>query len=123
MSGRRWTPVALWILVILTATSVPGKDVPNVGPEWIDKVVHFSLYGVLGILATRAVLVQPPVRLTSLLLRVTLAISAFAALDELHQLFIPGRDCDIHDWLADTLGAALACLLTAAALARREPTA
>ncbi|HUK63912.1 MAG TPA: VanZ family protein, partial [Dongiaceae bacterium] len=34
-------------------------------------------------------------------------ISVGAALDELHQLFIPGRDCSATDWLADTVGASL----------------
>ena len=30
-----------------------------------------------------------------------------AALDELHQLFIPGRSAEVSDWLSDTLGASL----------------
>ena len=122
MTSRRWAPTALWSALVLFLTSVPGKDVPDVGPVWIDKVVHVFLYGTLAFFATRAAAAQWPLRLTSLAPRVVLAISAFAALDELHQLFIPGRDCDIHDWLADTVGAALLCLITAAALARREPT-
>jgi VanZ family protein len=33
------------------------------------------------------------------------ALSLLAALDELHQLFIPGRDAEVSDWLADTVGA------------------
>ena len=37
-----------------------------------------------------------------------LAASAYGATDEFHQLFVPGRSCDVFDWLADTTGAALA---------------
>lgn len=31
--------------------------------------------------------------------------SAYGISDELHQSFVPGRDCNVWDWLADTLGA------------------
>jgi VanZ family protein len=34
-------------------------------------------------------------------------LSTWAALDELHQLFIPGRSAEVSDWLSDTLGASL----------------
>ncbi|MDR1507119.1 MAG: VanZ family protein [Treponema sp.] len=31
--------------------------------------------------------------------------SACGVLDEFHQYFVPGRNCDVFDWIADTLGA------------------
>lgn len=37
-----------------------------------------------------------------------LAVSAFGVTDEFHQSFVPGRSCSAADWVADTLGAALA---------------
>jgi hypothetical protein len=40
-----------------------------------------------------------------------LIVSAFGVTDEWHQSFVPGRSCDVFDWLADTLGAALAVTL------------
>jgi len=33
--------------------------------------------------------------------------SAYGAIDELHQYFVPGRACMWQDWLIDTVGAAL----------------
>ena len=33
-------------------------------------------------------------------------VSAYGALDEFHQYFVPGRDCSVWDWAADTLGGA-----------------
>jgi VanZ family protein len=33
--------------------------------------------------------------------------SAYGIIDEVHQYFVPGRDCNVWDWIADTLGAAL----------------
>ena len=40
-----------------------------------------------------------------------LIVSAFGVTDEWHQSFVPGRSCDVFDWLADTAGAALAVAL------------
>jgi len=31
----------------------------------------------------------------------------YAGLDEIHQIFIPGRDCDILDWVSDSSGVLL----------------
>jgi VanZ family protein len=33
--------------------------------------------------------------------------SAYGILDEVHQFFVPGRDCNVWDWIADTLGAVI----------------
>jgi VanZ family protein len=33
--------------------------------------------------------------------------SIYGVIDEVHQYFTPGRDCNIWDWIADTLGAIL----------------
>jgi VanZ family protein len=118
---RRWVPAALWAALILVLTSVPGGSVPD-GPAGFDKLVHFGLYAVLGALATRALLERAPAATLPSLARLLLAIACFALVDEAHQQFIPGRSADARDILADVAGAAVAIALTAAALARREPT-
>jgi VanZ family protein len=33
--------------------------------------------------------------------------SAYGVIDEVHQYFVPGRDCNVWDWIADTLGAVI----------------
>lgn len=35
----------------------------------------------------------------------TICTSAYAITDELHQLFVEGRSCELRDWAIDTLGA------------------
>ncbi|MDF1502166.1 VanZ family protein [Roseisolibacter sp. H3M3-2] len=113
----RWAPAALWALALVVATSWPNPDVGSASR--FDKPTHAFLYGVLAWLVARAA----PERLTSLarVLALLAAIAAFAALDEWHQAFIPGRSAGADDWAADVVGAAGA--LAAAALRRRRALA
>ena len=101
-----------WAALILALTSVPGSAVPDVGVQSGDKLVHLLLYGVLGALALRSV--RDPARPLRSVLIVTLAVSCFGALDELHQFFVPGRSADFIDWLADSIGGITGAVLVAA---------
>ena len=82
----------------ITAESV------KTGNFLIRKAAHFTVYFVLGLGLTGAFHFQKkvPAWIPSLLLG-----AGFAATDEFHQSFVPGRMCDPADWLTDTLGAAL----------------
>lgn len=71
-----------------------------------DKVTHFFIYGLLATLTLRAL----GSRRWAPWLAIT-AVSLFGASDEWHQSFVPGRSCEVADWVADTLGAALAVSL------------
>jgi len=117
---RRDSRVAagVWALIILAATSVPAPDIRAELPHWADKVVHFTLYFVLGVLVARAFLPPAPVpaaaiadgrigkrRHTGWLVLALLAI--FAGADELHQHWIRGRMPSSADWIADVLGAGI----------------
>ncbi|GHV00121.1 hypothetical protein FACS189483_09960 [Spirochaetia bacterium] len=44
------------------------------------------------------------------LFAVILIASIYGILDEIHQYFVPYRDCNVWDWLADTLGAIVGAL-------------
>jgi VanZ family protein len=33
--------------------------------------------------------------------------SVYGIVDEVHQYFVPGRDCNVWDWIADTLGSVI----------------
>lgn len=104
MTARRWLPPTLWAAFTLVLTSIPGADLPVIPAHGVDKAVHLALYGTLGFLAVRAA--GRPARPLSAALRILVAIACFAALDEIHQRFIPGRSMEFFDWVADTLGAA-----------------
>ncbi len=84
----------------------------------VDKLYHASAYGLLGGLLLLSM--QPKAAGYSsrqVLLSVTIA-SIYGISDEIHQSFIPGRSADSLDWLADTAGALMVCLLIAG-LSRR----
>ena len=98
-----WRVVAfLGIATELWASSMPGTSV-GIPVPW-DKVVHGSAFAVLaftlclgaGRWRHRAFWAVP------------LFIALFAGSDEWHQSFVPGRSCDIKDWIADMTGTTLA---------------
>lgn len=98
----RWTAPIIWVLVILVGTSWPNI---SVGPDdliGLDKVVHFTMYAVLGALVLRSTR-TPGSRSTFMI--VLCAVIVFSALDEWHQGFIPSRSASLYDWIADILGA------------------
>lgn len=72
----------------------------------IDKIVHFSVFGLLATLVARA----PG---TSRAWPAILIVSLFGITDEFRQSFTPGRSVEFADWMADTLGAATAVTLYA----------
>ena len=115
MSASRWLPVALWVALILAVTSVPTIPVP--GRSGADKLGHFTLYFVLGLLTIRAGSGRAPSgRRVAITL---LAIALFAAADEWHQRFIPERSAELADWVADVCGAAAAIATFTVFRARR----
>lgn len=69
----------------------------------IRKFAHFFIYLVLGILVSRALLKNG--YKTRVVLISFLICSIYAASDELHQLFVPGRGCQLKDVLIDSTGA------------------
>lgn len=84
----------------------------------VDEVAHFGVYAVLGVLAARAMVEPRPIERV---IGVLLAIALFAALDELHQLWIPNRFATLADWVADLLGATLGLFAYHLARASRAP--
>lgn len=119
MSARRWVPPTAWAALILVLTSLPNLDVGGAGFPGADKLVHGGLYLVLGWLLARAIGARRSRRLPLALVVAIVAI--FAALDELHQQWIPGRSAELLDWGADVFGATLGVVASRYLFIRREP--
>jgi VanZ family protein len=103
-------PAIFWALFIFAASSIPSDAMPVWHILSYDKLIHAAVYAVFCVLLFRALRYQrkfPFISQHAFLLGVVLT-SVYGATDELHQLFIPGRYCDIFDFLADTFGGVLA---------------
>ena len=88
-----------WAALILIVSSTPATSLPETG--FSDKLEHAGAYLVLAILTMRAL---PPASGSRDALVALVAMVAFAAIDEWHQRFIPGRYPDSLDWVADSVG-------------------
>jgi VanZ family protein len=98
--------------VIFTLSSIPGHHLPKVGIPHIDKLVHISEYLILGLLLTRALSgSSQKINLAKIIISAIIIASLYAIFDEWHQQYIPGRACDIFDFLSDFIGANIGILL------------
>ncbi len=74
-------------------------------PMWFlyqDKLYHFVEYHLLAFSLAHA---YSRGTQKNRFLFAFLIAAAYGITDELHQSFVPGRDCSFWDWLADALGA------------------
>jgi VanZ family protein len=139
-----WLPLLLWMGVIFGASTRLGSPEntslfvgpilvwldPNISEEAIDfvhhclrKTAHAVEYAILGFLIWRivqsasALASQRPARHFRLAL---LLAALYAATDETHQIFVPGREAAVGDVLLDTYGAGLGLAMTWWAMQRRK---
>jgi VanZ family protein len=75
----------------------------------VRKTAHASEYALLGMLLFGAMTGTRKIRMGY----AWLAASCYAATDEFHQLFVPGRSCQFTDVCIDSGGAALGILVAA----------
>jgi VanZ family protein len=106
-----YVPLIFYWLILFIATTLPVERLPSVG--FSDKINHFIAYFVLAFLVNLTLIYQRKSRL--LFEKATLATIViclfYGALDELHQLIVPGRSAEIWDWFADALGAFIGVLI------------
>lgn len=103
--ASRWLPVAAWCGLIFALSSVPHLKSGSSHDLSLRRLAHLVEYGVLYLLARRALDGSPAAGW-----RAYLFCLAYAASDEWHQGFVPGRMGRPQDVALDALGAALAAL-------------
>ncbi|WP_447971633.1 VanZ family protein [Nitrospira sp. M1] len=105
-----WLPVILYagLIVFLSSLSSPGVSFITIIPGFDDKIIHAVEYAILAILCYRALLhTTTHNRLFySPMLAITAAV-VFGITDEIHQAFVPLRQPDVWDVLADGIGASV----------------
>ncbi len=99
-----WLPVFIYCLMIFMQSSYPS---PESVPDWpyIDKLLHIAVYALLGALLLRAfktLQIQHNLKLVMILS--ILLSSLYGISDEIHQHFVPFRNADFMDALADMIG-------------------
>lgn len=106
-------PLILYLVFIFVMSSLPGDSIPDVTFEVSDKVVHAAVYFILYFLFQHSLhnqekyqLIKQNAFLFAFLFTVLYAIS-----DELHQFYVPSRDSDFYDIVADAAGGFIAYLM------------
>lgn len=101
---RRWIsallPVLLYAGLIFALSG--QSDLPSTR-IW-DKAAHFGEYAILAALLARALYLLSGLGALRSALGAVLLATAFGITDEIHQYFVPGRDADLLDLVADALG-------------------
>jgi VanZ family protein len=98
-----WVPVAAWAALIFVLSSMPSLST-GLG-TWdlvVRKAAHLTEYAILGALLVRAL--DRPAAAAALAI-------AYAATDELHQHFVPGRTGSVVDVLIDSVGVVVGIVL------------
>ena len=121
-----WGPVLAHMALIFAASS--SSDTSAVPSAIPDKVVHFAVYAVLGVLLLRAVAGGRLRGVTWSGVVVAVAVATlYGITDEWHQSFVPNRTPDAMDVLADLAGAStgaiLGCLVARLGASNRPPAA
>jgi len=106
-----YIPLVLYWCVLLVLTSIPGKYAPNIGVS--DKIEHSGAYLVLAVLVNFTYMFQRkiPEFYKKPVIFTFFTIVFYGLVDEIHQMFIPGRMADVRDLIADVIGGIVGILI------------
>jgi hypothetical protein len=100
-----WGPPILYMMLIYYLSSEADPLPMVTGHAW-DKLLHMAEYAGLAMLLGRA-LTGEGLTCARACLHAVLLTTAYGAIDEFHQGFVPMRASDFGDWIADAGGAAM----------------
>ena len=100
-----WFPLILYCLLIFIQSANPTPEqIPSF--RFVDKLLHFAAYAIMGVLFYRAYqTLKFKDNLRMLMLLSALSATLYGISDEIHQAFVPFREAEIADVIADALGA------------------
>lgn len=103
----KWALIG-WTLLIFIACFIPGNEIPILKVPFIDKWVHFILFGVWSLLAMLAAPSMNHLRL--ILVAIAAALLGYGVEELQGCLSFLGRAKDIYDIYADAFGGILGVL-------------
>ena len=111
IAALRWFAVIAWMALIFYLSSIPAIDIPP-GPQAASVAVHLLEFFVLALLLSWAINggLKNGLHPSSLISAFIVAVF-YGVLDELHQLYVPGRVTDMMDILVDAVGALIGVLV------------
>lgn len=100
---KAFIPAVLYATLIFFISSIPGPQVP--GPAGVDlSPIHIPEFFILSYLIYRALEGNDK---TKAIILAILLTTAYGLFDEIHQIFVPGRDFSIFDIIFNFLGSSL----------------
>ncbi|MGC4113472.1 MAG: VanZ family protein [Myxococcales bacterium] len=119
--ARYWLPLAAYAGTIFVLSAMSRPPIPSVNLPYFDKVLHFGEYAGLGLLLCRALTMgDRGLAPRSAFAAAALLCALYGVSDEVHQMFVPQREADALDLLADVAGAASGAGLYALFVGRRR---
>jgi len=108
---KYWIPVIFCGIIIFLISAIPASRMPNVFryQDVVGHLVEYTLFGFLWVRAFKEY--YPRQSFTRRLIWIFIFVLIYAALDELHQLFVPGRVASWNDIGIDMIGILLANLI------------
>jgi VanZ family protein len=120
-----WATVAVYAGVIFVMSSTAHPLGIQRLPPGGDKVLHAAMFGGLSLTVWKALRCSAP-RVSSIRLSMfaVLIATLYGLSDEFHQSFVPGREMDVVDWVADWIGACVVqgMIVMRSVVSRREPS-
>jgi len=99
---KMYGPPIFYAVLILIISSIPSLDL-NTGFSYQDKVAHLLEYSIFGVLIQRALQYGKSGDFRWYLTGMGIGV-IYGAFDEIHQIWVPGREAEIGDFAADFAG-------------------
>lgn len=109
-----YLPLAFYWIIIFILTSLPGNSIPKMILGFSDKAKHLGAYLVLSFLLNFALHFQKKYKFFNKFSASStfMIIFLYGLLDEIHQIFVPGRYFEWLDFLSDLIGGLIGILLS-----------